>query len=59
MQQDSAPKGGFPTTITYKRNLPKRGPSGAVILAAAFGIMTYGFVKLADDNHERRYVCSL
>ena len=33
--QDSAPAGGFPTTIRYKRDLPRRGPSGAVLLIAA------------------------
>jgi NADH dehydrogenase (ubiquinone) 1 alpha subcomplex subunit 13 len=53
--QDFAPKGGFPSTIRYARNLPRRGPSGAVVLAAVFGIMTYGFMKTAEGNLERRY----
>ena len=53
--QDFAPKGGFPQTIRYARNLPRRGPSGAVVLATVFGIMTYGFMKTAEGNLERRY----
>jgi NADH dehydrogenase (ubiquinone) 1 alpha subcomplex subunit 13 len=52
--QDSAPAGGFPQTITYKRNLPKRGPSGALLITAAFGLMTYGFIEFSKDNAERR-----
>ena len=52
--QDSAPKDGFPTTIRYQRNLPRRGPSGAVVLLVAGAIMTYGIMKTGADNLERR-----
>jgi hypothetical protein len=51
--QDALPQGL--KTITYKRNLPKRGPSGLVVLAAAFGVMTYGFIEFSKDNQERRF----
>ncbi|KAJ3147133.1 hypothetical protein HDU86_008129 [Geranomyces michiganensis] len=52
--QDLAPKGGFPETIQYKRYLPRRGPSGLVIFAAAFGVMGYGWYWVAQANAERR-----
>ncbi|KAJ3302493.1 hypothetical protein HDV03_004916 [Kappamyces sp. JEL0829] len=51
--QDSPPAGGF-KNIRYARNLPRRGPSGAVMLLAVFGVMTYGFIKTAEGNAERR-----
>lgn len=54
--QDFPPPGGFPNTIKYARNLPRRGPSGAVVLAAVFGLMTYGFIKTGEGNAERRYI---
>lgn len=50
--QDFAPK-GMPT-IKYARNLPRRGPSGAVVLTAIFAMMTYGFIKVGEGNNERR-----
>ena len=52
--QDAAPQGGFPTTIRYQRNLPRRGPSGAVVLLVAGAIMTYGIIRTGADNLERR-----
>ncbi|KAJ3260814.1 hypothetical protein HK103_007377 [Boothiomyces macroporosus] len=54
--QDSAPAGGFPTTIKYKRNLPTRGPSGAVLLLVAGAAMTYGLVKTTENTRERREI---
>ncbi|KAI8920963.1 GRIM-19 protein-domain-containing protein [Powellomyces hirtus] len=52
--QDLPPSGGFPETIQYKRYLPRRGPSGLVIFAAAFGVMGYGWYWVAKANAERR-----
>lgn len=52
--QDLPPPGGFPETIQYKRYLPRRGPSGLVIFAAAFGVMGYGWYWVAKANAERR-----
>jgi NADH dehydrogenase (ubiquinone) 1 alpha subcomplex subunit 13 len=53
--QDTAPAGGFPTTIRYKRNLPRRGPSGAIILLAVGGMMAYGLNQLVNDSSEKRF----
>jgi hypothetical protein len=32
--QDLPPKGGFDGSFVYKRNLPSKGPNGAVLLTA-------------------------
>ncbi|KAJ3000296.1 hypothetical protein HDV02_006508 [Globomyces sp. JEL0801] len=37
--QDMAPVGGFQQTVKYKRNLPSRGPSGALLLAASVAMI--------------------
>ncbi|KAI8901047.1 GRIM-19 protein-domain-containing protein [Globomyces pollinis-pini] len=52
--QDMAPVGGFQQTVKYKRNLPSRGPSGALLLAASVAMMSYGFYSTMNDNAERR-----
>ena len=52
--QDLPPAGGFPNTIRYQRYLPRRGPSGAVLLLAAFVAMGYGWTQVAQGNAERR-----
>lgn len=52
--QDLAPSGGFPQTIRYQRHLPARGPSGALLLSAAFALMAYGWVQVGKGNSERR-----
>ena len=44
MPQDLPPQGGFPSQFTYKRNLPARGPSGAVLLAGVSGVILFGIV---------------
>lgn len=49
------PPGGF-EPIKYKRHLPFRGPSSAVILAGIFGVSAYGFYRLGLGNLERRSV---
>ncbi|CAH1756158.1 24436_t:CDS:2 [Entrophospora sp. SA101] len=51
--QDLPPPGGFPT-IKYKRNVPRKGPSGFVLFSAMFAICTYGFYKLGQANVEKR-----
>ncbi|CAG8517201.1 10282_t:CDS:2 [Diversispora eburnea] len=47
--QDLPRPGGFPS-IRYKRNLPKRGPSGAVVLTAMAAISAYGFYQLKREK---------
>lgn len=49
------PPGGF-ENVKYKRNLPFRGPSGAVVLAGVFGVCAFGFYKLGQGNLEKRCV---
>ncbi|RHZ76495.1 hypothetical protein Glove_197g46 [Diversispora epigaea] len=51
--QDLPRPGGFPS-IRYKRNLPKRGPSGVVLLTAVAAISAYGFYRVGLANEERR-----
>ncbi|KAG1055606.1 hypothetical protein G6F43_002442 [Rhizopus delemar] len=51
--QDMPPQGGFPE-VRYRRYLPKRGPSGLVILSGIAAISAYGFYKVAEGNLERR-----
>ena len=52
-QQDLAPKGGYPE-IKWARNLPKRGPSGLVIMLGGIATMAVGFYFVAKTNRERR-----
>ncbi|KAL2917568.1 hypothetical protein HK105_202853 [Polyrhizophydium stewartii] len=54
MSQDLPPAGGFPETVHYKRYLPARGPSGAVMILGVLGIMVYGWNSLAKANAENR-----
>jgi len=42
--QDLPPAGGYPR-IPYLRNLPKRGPSGAVIWLGVIGVTTFGLIN--------------
>jgi hypothetical protein len=51
-KQDMPPH--MPQTIRYKRYLPNRGPSGAVIFLSAFAVMGYGWYWVAKSNAERR-----
>lgn len=53
MAQDLPPAQGFPE-IKYRRYLPKRGPSGAVIIAGIFGLSVFGFHRVFQGNIERR-----
>ena len=49
------PAGGY-ETIRYKRNLPFRGPGGAVIIGAVTAICAYGFYRVGLGNLEKRWV---
>jgi NADH dehydrogenase (ubiquinone) 1 alpha subcomplex subunit 13 len=53
--QDMPPAGGFPETIRYQRYIPRRGPSGALLLTAAFAAMAYGWTEVKKGNTERRF----
>lgn len=52
--QDLPPAEGFPE-VKYRRYLPKRGPSGLVILAGITALSTFGFYRVSQGNLERRY----
>ena len=54
MTQDLPPSGGY-SEVRYRRYLPKRGPSGLVIVAGVAAVMTFGFYRVAQGNLERRY----
>jgi hypothetical protein len=49
------PAGGY-ESIKYKRNLPIRGPGGAVIFGTVIGICALGFWRIGEGNLEKRYV---
>lgn len=54
-RRDLPPKGGF-EAIRYKRNLPTRGPGGAVIFAAVGAVCAFGFWRVGLGNLEKRSV---
>lgn len=54
MAQDLPPAEGFPE-IKYRRYLPKRGPSGLVLLAGVTAISAFGFYRVFQGILERRY----
>lgn len=49
------PAGGY-EAIRYKRNLPFRGPGGAVIIGAVTAVCAYGFYRVGLGNLEKRCV---
>ncbi|KAM0749721.1 GRIM-19 [Meredithblackwellia eburnea MCA 4105] len=51
--QDLPPAGGF-SPIKYQRNLPVRGPGGALIFGAVAAICTFGFWRVGQGNLEKR-----
>ncbi|KAI9217369.1 NADH:ubiquinone oxidoreductase 14kD subunit [Blastocladiella britannica] len=51
--QDLPPAGGF-SPVQYKRNLPARGPSGAVLFAGMIGLCSYGWYWNIQSIRERR-----
>ncbi|KAH8925687.1 GRIM-19 [Atractiella rhizophila] len=52
-KQDMPPPGGF-EPVRYKRSLPIRGPSGAVIFASVLGLCTFGFYRVYHGNLEKK-----
>ena len=56
--QDLPPPGGF-EQVRYKRNLPVRGPGGAVVFGGIFAICAWGFYRVGQGNLEKRYVGSV
>lgn len=53
-RQDSAPKGGYPE-IDFRRHLPRRGPSGLVVMLGGIAAMGVGFFFVIRSNRERKY----
>ncbi|PVV00680.1 hypothetical protein BB560_004926 [Smittium megazygosporum] len=51
--QELPPRGGYPK-IRYKRNLPNKGPSGAVFLTGVFAVMAYGWYHVYHGIQEKR-----
>ncbi|KAF8318258.1 hypothetical protein DL93DRAFT_445656 [Clavulina sp. PMI_390] len=49
------PAGGY-EAVRYKRNLPFRGPGGAVILGAVTAVCAFGFWRVGLGNLEKRCV---
>mmetsp|Transcript_4907 Transcript_4907/g.7655 ORF Transcript_4907/g.7655 Transcript_4907/m.7655 type:complete len:87 (+) Transcript_4907:74-334(+) len=52
-KQDMPPEGGFPN-VKYQRNLPKKGPSGLVVLLLGAAVMTAGLSVVAISNKKKR-----
>ncbi|GAA5973632.1 hypothetical protein JCM11641_005052 [Rhodosporidiobolus odoratus] len=52
-KQDLPPAGGFPA-IKYRRNLPTKGPGGALIFGTVAAICTFGFWRVGQGNLEKR-----
>ncbi|GAA5998171.1 uncharacterized protein JCM10292_002371 [Rhodotorula paludigena] len=52
-KQDLPPAGGF-QPLRYKRNLPTKGPGGAVIFGACLAVCTFGFWRVGQGNLEKR-----
>ncbi|KAJ9058857.1 hypothetical protein DSO57_1008074 [Entomophthora muscae] len=51
--QDLPPKGGY-DFIRYQRNLPKHGPSGAVLFGGLLAMTVFGYYRIALGKEERR-----
>merc|ERR1711881_574708 len=47
------PPGGF-EQVRYRRNLPVKGPGGAVVFAGVFAVCAFGFWRIGQGNLERR-----
>ncbi|XP_003384822.1 PREDICTED: NADH dehydrogenase [ubiquinone] 1 alpha subcomplex subunit 13-like [Amphimedon queenslandica] len=54
-RQDKPPPNGY-QDIKFARNLPKRGPSGLVIMIGGVAVMAIGFAGVAYGNTQRREV---
>lgn len=53
MVQDLPPPGGF-SPLNYKRNLPSKGPSGAVLLAGVTGMIFFSLFLHRKSVHLRQ-----
>ncbi|KAI8145805.1 GRIM-19 [Fennellomyces sp. T-0311] len=53
MTQDLPPSGGY-SEVRYRRYLPKKGPSGLVIIGGMAACMAFGFYRVTQGNLERR-----
>lgn len=53
--QDLPPPGGF-TPLHYKRNIPSKGPSGAVLLAGVTTMIGVGLYLHRRSVHLRLYL---
>ncbi|RUS29473.1 GRIM-19 [Jimgerdemannia flammicorona] len=51
--QDLPPLGGYPE-VHYRRNIPKRGPSGAVIIGGVVAVCTFGWWRIVLGKVEKR-----
>ncbi|ORX55640.1 GRIM-19 protein [Hesseltinella vesiculosa] len=51
--QDLPPAQGYPE-VKYRRYLPKRGPSGLVILAGITAVSALGFYRFGQGKLEKR-----
>ena len=52
-KQDMPPKEGYPK-FKFARNLPRRGPSGLMVLLGGSAIMGAGFFVVIATNRKRR-----
>lgn len=50
-KQELPPVGGY-EPIKFKRNLPVKGPSGAVLFGGTFLLCSWGFYRYAQGNKE-------
>ncbi|XP_078279674.1 NADH dehydrogenase [ubiquinone] 1 alpha subcomplex subunit 13 [Rhinoraja longicauda] len=53
VRQDLPPPGGY-GPVDYKRNIPRRGPSGYSMFGIGIGILMFGYWRLFKWNRERR-----
>ncbi|KAI5476642.1 GRIM-19 [Pseudohyphozyma bogoriensis] len=51
--QDLPPAGGF-APVRYQRNLPVKGPGGALIFAGVAAVCGFGFWRVGLGNLEKR-----
>ena len=55
MPQDLPPSGGF-SPLNYKRNLPSKGPSGAVLLTSVAVVIGFGLYMHRKSVYTRMYI---
>lgn len=53
-KQDLPPPGGY-KKIVFEKHLPKRGPSGVMLMAGTVAVMATGFYFVIKGNQNRRY----